>query len=173
MYDHGHQGTDGNAGDVLNIDMDTLDFDVTLRERLRRWDLLISGGVRYARQSYSSPTLFPPGEGWFEGVGPTVSFEAARDVGCRGVYLIGSFRSSMLFGDLDFFGVLPVDDELCTVLDNQLGIGWSHRLGCTLLDVRAIWESQFWLNDTFADDFFGFGSNLGFTGPNFAIELRR
>ena len=171
-YDHSIVGHDAFAGDVLHIDMDTLDLDLTLRERFRRWDLLVSGGVRYGRNSYGSDTIFGPGEARFEGFGPTIALEAERKIGCRGLRLIGNFRGSMLFGDDDFFGT-TVDDELMGVLDNQLGIGWNRRLGRSVVDVRAVWESQFWLNNALSDTVFGFGSNLGFTGPTVAVELRR
>ena len=171
-YDHSIVGHDAFAGDVLHIDMDTLDLDLTLRERFRRWDLLVSGGVRYGRNSYGSDTIFGPGEARFEGFGPTIALEAERKIGCRGLRLIGNFRGSMLFGDDDFFGT-TVDDELMGVLDNQLGIGWDRRLGRAVLDVRAVWESQFWLNNALSDTVFGLGSNLGFTGPTVAVELRR
>lgn len=171
-YEHSLDGYDLYAGEQLHIDMDSLDVDLTLRERFRRWDLLISGGVRYGRNSYGSDTIFGPGEARFEGVGPTFSIEADRRVGCRGLHLIGNFRGSMLFGDVDFFEA-PMEDELMTVLDNQLGIGWERSMGRATLDIRAVWESQFWLNNAFADTFFGLGSNVGFTGPTVAIELRR
>ncbi|MBP85586.1 MAG: hypothetical protein CMJ64_02545 [Planctomycetaceae bacterium] len=94
----------------------------------------------------------------FEGTGPTVSLEGSRDVGCRGLYFVGNFRASMLFGEVTFDGTLDADDDLATVLENQLGIGWRREMARADLNVRALWESQFWLNETIATDT---GSNLG------------
>jgi hypothetical protein len=169
MYDHALAGYGFFAGEELHIDMDALDLDVTLRERFRRWDLLMSGGLRYGRNGYSSDTIFGPGETLFEGLGPTFSLEADRKISCHGLHLIGNFRGSMLFGDVGAVG-FTVEDELMTVFENQLGVGWKRPLGRAMLDVRAVWESQFWLNNAFA---FGLGSNLGLTGPTVAVELRR
>jgi len=171
-YNHSLDGHDLYAGERLHIDMDSLDVDLTFRERFRRWDLLMSGGVRYGRNSYGSYAIFGPGEARFEGAGPTVAFEADRKIVCGGLRLIGNVRGSMLFGDVDYFEA-PVEDELMTVLENQLGIGWSRCVWGTTLDVRAVWESQFWLNNFFADTLFGMGTNIGFTGPTVAFELRR
>ena len=150
MYDHTLDGFGLYAGEQLHIEMDALDFDVTLRERFRRWDLLLSGGARYGRMGYRSDTIFPPGECRFEGIGPTVSLEVDREVGCRGFHLIGNFRGSMLFGDVDFWG-FTVRDELTTVLDNQLrpgmessnrlgDVGSSRRVGITVLAKQCRWR---------------------------------
>lgn len=170
MYNHTLDGHSLYAGEYLHLDVDSLDMELTFRERFRRWDLLFSGGARYGRNSYGSETLFGPGEARFEGVGPTFCLEAERAIGCGGLHLIGEFRGSMLFGDVDFFGA-TVEDELTTVLENQLGIGWNRRVGGATLDVRAVWESQFWLNNAFADALFGLGTNLGFTGPTVSVAL--
>ena len=52
------------------------------------------------------------------------------------------------------------DDESMVILENQLGIGWKRGS----FDARAVWETQFWLNDTIADDFPGIGTNITFSG---------
>ena len=171
MYRHTLDGHSLYAGEELHIDMDALDVELTLHERFRRWDLVFGAGARYGRNSYGSDTIFGPGEARFEGVGPTFCVEGERAIGCRGLYLIGSFRGSMLFGDVDFWGT-PVEDELTAVLDNQLGIGWNRCVGRATLDVRAVWESQFWWSNAFADALFGLGTNLGFTGPTVSVGLR-
>ena len=70
-------------------------------------------------------------------------------------------------------GGLPViDDELVVVFESQLGVGWARELGRAELHVRTVAESQFWLNDTFADPFVGIGSNLGLIGAALRMELR-
>jgi hypothetical protein len=175
MLDHGHDGVSGLAGTSLNVDMDVVDVQLELHERTRNWDLLLSGGVRYGRAGFKLPQLYSPNDAVFEGFGPTVSLSVTRQVGqfgCHGLYLIGDLRVSMVFGEVGLFGSVA-DDEITTVLENQLGVGIRREIGLSQLHLRGVWESQFWLNDTLADDYNGLGTNLGFSGPTVAIELRR
>jgi len=170
-YNHNH--STGARIPQFHIDMDVLDGEVTLQEKMHNWDLLVSGGIRYARASFNNGL----DKVYFEGIGPTVALEATRNIGSRGVYLIGNFRASTLFGDIrssgpGIFGPGPSDDEITLVLENQLGVGWSREFGRGIMNIRGVWESQFWMNDTFADDALGFGSNLGFSGPTASIEFR-
>lgn len=106
----------------------------------------------------------------FEGVGPTFSLEASHDFGCRGLYVLGNFRGSLLFGQVDLDGALDAHDDLTTVLENQLGIGWRCDTAAGELEVRAVWESQFWLNEAISSDT---GTNLGFSGPAVSVAVRR
>jgi hypothetical protein len=100
--------------------------------------------------------------------------EANRAVDCRGLHLVGNFRASMLIGEIHSdFTVIEADDEIMTALENQLGMGWTRELGRFEIDLRAVWETQFWLNDTFADDIFGFGSNFALSGFVIGAEIRR
>jgi hypothetical protein len=173
MYNHNHGGAGGNP--LVDIDMDAFDAEVTLRERMRNWDLLVSGGLRYGRAAFD----FGGGDAYFEGTGPTFALEAIRNVGSRGFYLIGNARASMLFGRIGgpgagaapLFGI-AADDETGVVLENQLGIGWSRDTSYGLWNVRGVWESQYWYNSTLADDFNGLESALGLAGPSFMVELQ-
>lgn len=65
-----------------------------------------------------------------------------------------------------------IKDEMAQVYQNQLGIVWNPELfdRCGIA-VRAGWETQFWLNDTYSDDSYGIGSNLSVTGPMVSAEL--
>lgn len=167
---------------TVNLDMDVLDLEATLSERLGNFDVLLSGGVRYGRVGFS---LGIP-EVYFEGTGPTVSIQATREVGNRGLYLVGNMRASLLIGEIrdpaDLIGGSPVsamadtvDDDLTTVLESQLGVGWSRETARGELHLRGLWETQFWMNDTFNDDVdgLGFNSNLGLSGVTIAAEFRR
>lgn len=168
LYNHNHNNAAGAP--FVHIDMDVLDAEITLQERMRNWDLLVSGGLRYGRAAFD----FGGGDLYFEGVGPTVSLEATRDVGCRGLYLIGNFRTSILYGELGgpAAGFQAADDETAIVLENQLGVGWSREYGRGLLNVRGVWESQYWYNNSLGDDVFGFSSALAFSGPTASVEFR-
>ncbi len=172
FYNHGHDTVPPAAPDSLGIDMDVIDLELNLTEQLRNYNLMISGGVRYARMGLNSTiidTAFP--RLVFEGGGPTAALESTREFGDRGLYLIGNIRGSLLFGDLVFQGN-KYQDETTVVLENQLGVGMTRNLGRATLNLRTVWETQVWLNDTMADVGIGFGSNLGFGGPTSSIELR-
>lgn len=166
-YNHNHSTAAGAP--AIHIDMDVLDGEVTLQETMHNWDLLVAGGLRYARAAFDVGL----GDTYFEGIGPTVALEAKRNIGNRGIYLIGNFRASMLYGDIDGApAVIPLgEDEIALVVENQLGVGWSREYGRGILNIRGVWESQLWMNDTIAD-FLGLGSNLGFSGPTASIEFR-
>jgi len=180
LFNHGHAFEPPVPG-TANIDMDVLDLEATLRGQLCNTDLLLSGGVRYGRLglSYGAPEIY------FEGTGPTVSLQASHDVGSRGLSLIGNLRGSLLIGEIHDNGipVIPkgpggqIDDEITTVLESQLGVGWTRcgRLG--ELSIRALWETQFWLNDTLANPYTtapgGIGSNLALSGLTVGVQVVR
>jgi len=179
-FNHGHELNPVGAT-TLNLDMDVVDLEATLQESLCNIDLLLSGGVRYGRAAFSLGLA----ETYFEGTGPTVSLQASRQVGSRGLSLIGNLRGSLLIGEIRDAGGLiaapligdTVDDEIATVLESQLGVGWVREMGMGELHVRALWETQFWLNDTFANDVVtpagGAASNLALSGATLAVEFRR
>jgi len=174
FYNHGHDTVPPAAPGSLGIDMDVIDLELNLTEQLRNYNLMISGGVRYARAELTGTlisTAFP--RIVFEGGGPTAALESTREFGDRGLYLIGNIRGSLLFGDLTLQGDRH-QDETTVVLENQLGVGMTRNLGRATLNLRTVWETQVWLNDTIAESRLdgGFGSNLGFGGPSSSIELR-
>ncbi len=164
FYNHGHDIIPAAAGSV-GIDMDVLDLEFTLDEQLRNWDLMLSGGFRYGRVGITTPSFIGV-SAYFEGVGPTASLEAVRHFGDRGLYLIGNGRTSLLFGDIDN-GTTTYEDDIVTVLESQLGVGYSRELNGATLTLRTVWETQFWLNDSFFSS-----TDLGFAGPTSSIELR-
>ena len=185
MYNHGHGTIGGLAGVVnpIHLNMDALDLETTLNEQLHNFDVLVSGGVRYGRAAFG-----PVGgtETYFEGYGPTIGVEATRDVGSRGFHVVGKMRGSILFGEIhdaaNNMGAVsggaglaqPVaDDELAIVLAAQLGSGYTRETSLGEVSAKLVWETQAWMNDTFADEFVGIGSNLGFGGPTISFELRR
>lgn len=175
MFNHGLDAADGLTG--VGIDMDVADAEVTLQNRLAHWDLLLSGGIRYARMELAGDSPFiGPFDMYFEGVGPTVSLDVTRDIGRRGFYLLGNLRTSILLGDVrenfPFGGGDTVEGESMFVLENQLGMGWRREVGLGELNVRSTWETQYWYNAMMADDFNGIGGNLALGGPTFSLELR-
>lgn len=173
FYNHGHDTAAGARG--VGIDMDVLDAEFTLHEQLRNWDLTLSGGVRYGRMGFDFAGAAQ--EFYFEGVGPTVSLEAERGIGNRGLYLVGNFRTSLLYGELSGPTINPTlngtaDDVTTLVLENQLGVGWSRQYDRGQLNLRAVWESQYWYNASMGDDIYGFASAVGYSGPSLSLEFR-
>jgi len=178
FYNH-EQKFQNAASGVVDLRMDTFDLEFTLDEQLRSWDMMVSGGIRYGRAGLENPTtkliVIGPAEYRFEGVGPTVSFEAARCFGRSGIYLIGNLRASLLLGkfhNLEGDAGTTVDGETVTVLENQLGIGFSRELSRATLNFRTVWETQVWMNEVWGDDVYGFASNLTFSGPTTSVEVR-
>jgi len=171
MFNHGNTTNPPPPLNSINIDMDALDAEVTLNEQMRNWDILVTGGVRYARAEFTDlGGILGAGAGantYFEGYGPTVSLEATRDVGR--FYVVGDWRSSLLFGDIRGTLLGTIDDETAIVIEQQLGMGWVSESG--VLNVRGVWETQAWLNDTFADDANGLGSNLTLSGFTVSATL--
>lgn len=170
LFNDRHEVLPVEVGGVLaaTFDLDVADLEMTLREQLGSCDLLFSAGLRYGRLNIS---LLPvdvgnsPLQAAFEGVGPTLALEVQRPVRESGFYWIGNLRSSVLIGDIhNTDGLLVaapnIEDETMLVLENQLGVGWK----CSGWDLRAAWETQFWMNDTFAHELVGLGSNFTFTG---------
>lgn len=179
-YDHNSTFT-ATAPNQLGIQMDVVDTEVTFLQRFRRWNLGVSGGIRYARLDYETTAAGPfnIGNAVFEGAGPTVSAEARRDLGFAGLSVFGNARGAILLGDLNNTGLLrnlpvvKIKDETMQVFENQLGMAWTYDVTqTTQFELSSAWETQFWMNDTFADDTLGIGSNLSFFGPTIRCEFR-
>jgi hypothetical protein len=166
---------------VFGIHVQAADTEVTMAQRMRHWDLEVSGGLRYGKLEYTNPplTLYGPGTVKFEGVGPTASLNGRRCLGNSGLSLFGNVRGSLMIGDIHTGSVLlnipagSIEDEVMTVFENQLGVAWNYCLpNHMLLEVRTAWETQYWMNSTLEDDFYGIGSNLALMGPTLGAELR-
>lgn len=166
---------------VFGIQVRAADAEVTVAQRLRHFDLELSGGVRYGQLEYTNAplTLYGPGTVKFEGVGPTASLDARRTLGNSGFSLFGNVRGSVMIGDIHTASLLlnipagSIEDEIMTVFENQLGVAWNHNLtNQMVLEVRTAWETQYWANTTLEDDFYGIGSNLALMGPTLAVEVR-
>ena len=166
---------------VFGIHVQAADTEVTIYQRMRHLDLELSGGLRYGKLEYTNPplTLYGPGTVKFEGFGPTASCNGRRSLGNSGFSLFGNVRGSMMIGDIQTGSLLltipagSIEDEVMTVFENQLGVAWNYQMpNHMLLEVRTAWETQYWMNSTLADDFYGIGSNLALTGPTVGVELR-
>ena len=166
---------------MFGIHVQAADAEVTMTQRMRHWNLEVSGGMRYGKLEYTNAplTLYGPGTVTFEGVGPTASLQGRRCLGNSGFSLFGNVRGSLMIGDIQTGSLLlnipagSIEDEVMTVFENQLGVAWNYHMPYhMLLEVRTAWETQYWRNNVLEDDFYGIGSNLAFMGPTLEIELR-
>ncbi len=115
----------------------------------------------------------------FRGFGPRIRFDYLRPIGHTKFEAIGSFGSSLLFGNRDQFvtNSLAGDfsrtnaDELVTTVEAALGVQYVKHLGenrCAF--VRLTYQSQTWLGAGTATDATG---DLGFRGLGFSVGTNR
>ena len=165
----------------LAIETSVADAEMTFAQQLLGWNVETTAGGRYSLLEYSTSAPEGPfgiGTLNFEGVGPTVSVDVRRRIGQKPVSYFGSLRGSWLFGEIGNRTLLlagpagSFDGEIMQIYENQLGIAIDGSIRKVAMELRIAWESQFWLNNSLADDSFGIGTNLAFTGPSIAAELR-
>ncbi len=179
-FNHGNDIASTFGGGSVGLKMDVIDAEVTLKNSFRNWDLGVSGGVRYGYLGINGDgVVIFPGQLTFEGIGATASIDGRRKLGNSGLTLFGSLRGSLLLGEIhngqpvSGLAYGSIEDEIAQVIDHQMGIAWTVPTNTKAqLRVKAAWETQFWLNDTIADDFFGIGSNVALSGPSVALEVR-
>lgn len=161
----GTQAVTAVPGETLQVyhqlEMHTLDFEVTQDFELGAAALRIGGGLRYLRlnQLFSADAFNGPGapESFyyrqsFEGIGPTISAEILRPIGWN-LSLYAQVRGSVTFGDRNerVYYIGGTGDELYsrpgaddTISVGELGIGLQADLGS--LFIRGGYEGQIWWN---------------------------
>lgn len=168
----------------LGIDLQTADLEATFTQRIWSFDTLLSAGARYGKLGYMNDAsvgafpIFGVGSATFEGVGPTVALEGRRRLGGSAFSLYGNVRGSALFGTIankSLFTSMPrsnITGEVMGVAENQLGITWDWVASNGLvIEARAVWETQYWMNNTLSDDVYGIGTNLGLIGPTIGLLI--
>lgn len=176
--------TEPYAPAQLGIDLQTADLEATVTERVWNWDALLSAGARYGKLGYMNNAaqgllpVFGVGTVTFEGVGPTVALEGRRRLGGSAFSLYGNVRGSALFGTIANKSLLTsmprsnIAGEVMGVAENQLGITWDRvTWNGLVVEARAVWETQYWMNSTLSDDTYGIGTNLGLFGPTIGLLL--
>jgi hypothetical protein len=190
---------DGEVDVNFGLELHAVDLEVTQAFSFCRATAVLSAGVRYARVVQDYDVLYEEVEGGcynilidhvFDGYGPTVALELHRPIGCRGLALYGSFRGSVLFGDVgwnvvdreyDQIGGPLVDndtlayraDNVAGVLEAQLGVELVRQLprGANLL-LRLGYEGQVWDGVGSPSNPLG-GPPLGFEGYVFDLGVSR
>ena len=144
----------------VNIDVDALDCEMTQRGDFRKWDLLVSGGLRYGSVDitegsglfggFGSSVFFGATGVSFDGVGPTFSGQASRPLGNSGLSIVGSARTALLFGDVDIYsafrsgGLLTIEDEFVQVWEFQFGLAYAKQCSLGTANAGIFWEAQRW-----------------------------
>ena len=178
-FNHGVDLAGVFGGGSFGVKAEALDVEVTKGQQLRHFDFDVAAGLRWAQTAITGDgAVIFPGRLTYKGIGPTFAAEGRCPIGDSGFSLFGNFRGSFLLGEIH--NTHParglsrgsVEDEVMTVFENQLGVKWQQDIGTSVLEIRAAWETQFWLNDTIADDVYGIGTNLALSGPLVAVELR-
>jgi hypothetical protein len=184
-YDQGLPASSFAAG--FGLEATTVDLEVTDAISLGKWDLLASGGIRYARlrQDIGPSFLAPiPLSRDFEGLGGTFGLSVRRGLGGTNLALIGSARGSLVFGEsfdnISTSGLgggppgLPLVGVQRTtgIFEMRLGVEWSRELSNgARFYTQTVYEAQYWQS---AQLFNGAGGmDVGFTGVAFNIGLAR
>jgi len=180
-------------GTTTSLDADTFDFEATQRGCVGHLQFQLAGGFRYAKMETGVGVYGLAGNGEvvapfdaginmeFEGAGPTVAIDVRRPFGSRGLALVGSARSSWMYGktDIGLTGMLaeefPVaayaDDHMMQINELSLGVEWSRCLARGgKVSVAALWESQAW---EWAPVAGLIHQDIGLTGPTFTFSYMR
>ncbi len=172
-----------------DMNLDTIDFDLTHRLRIRKSLLNIGGGLRWASYDHDYRSVVDGVFGstgaasrQFNGFGPTLFAELRRPIGTSQFSLLANVRGSMLYGEGESETVItgqtpfgPVtntaraeSDDFVATAEGQLGIEWSAWVSQrSVLFVQTALETQYWLGVGTALDrnddlgLFGFNTTVG------------
>ena len=176
-FDRGTSGEQiGVVGTTnLGIEMRYLDLEATQVVDFRRWNLLFSGGLRYAETNYDlSDSVFGTYLSGFDGVGLTFAGQATRDLNRSGsLKLTSGARWSAVYGNTkeDFGGgATNIDrDDLIQIVELNIGPQWRRQLrNGGYLTLGGGLEAQYWNNggpftDTQDFGFAGFSTTVAIT----------
>jgi len=164
--------TTTGAGETLiansTLNTRTLDLEGTISKQLGDIEVTAGGGLRYAAlyQDFTG-SIINGGVStqqltWkrtYEGLGPTLSAEFRKPIGCQGLALFGSGRGSLLFGKKSLsrfvnpaagaqppvpFARLNDADEVVPIFSLGLGAEWARQYKCGELSIRSAYEGQLW-----------------------------
>ena len=173
-FDHGGEfrTVGGRVDDVIGLDIDMYDIELTDDLNIGCWELTPSIGVRWGEIEIND---FDNGTEVVRGVGAIVGLESRRYLcNCWSIYANG--RYGVLYGDTFGPGNTRFNSESDTFFETielQVGLEWSR---CTAsganLFARFGWEQQMYLVDEIINVDGEIG-DLSLAGPVFAIGLDR
>jgi hypothetical protein len=144
------------ATNQFGVEARYLDLEATQAVDFRRWNLLVSGGLRYAE--YSLDRTIGVGTartgvlGGFDGIGLTFGVQGTRDLNRSGsLRLVTSGRWSAVYGNgsIDTTPATPggvaVRDDLAQILEINVGPQWRRKMrNGGYLTLGAGFEAQYW-----------------------------
>ena len=171
---------------------DVWDFEAFELFQPCRWSLLLSGGIRYAHLSQDYAATVVSGAGStlsallagnnFNGAGPTLALCGKRPLGDSNLYVYGTLRGSILFGDgkqtvaesgiAD--GIQSTNDDVLPEAELELGLGWYQALGQARLFAEIGLIGQAWLeagNSSRSEIGFGVGNQTDTTLGLFGLSM--
>jgi hypothetical protein len=167
--------TDATLDYVHALEMHVVDLDIMQELNWGRTDLVVGGGLRYARVSFGSTaaTILNAGgstywdaavENSFEGIGPTAFLDVERQIGQTRLSVVGGVRGSVLFGRQrweevwNYHGhtppapaqglyVLDRGNTTVATLGGSIGVQYdrSFREGVDMF-VRCSWQGEMWFD---------------------------
>lgn len=167
------------------LDLDSVDLELTQRGQFAAWDWLGTAGVRIADVSLRENAInfedladfvWAGSTGvQFQGAGPTMSVQGNRPILFDGFSLVGRARVALLFGDTDWWTAFPswlgasggrytIHDDFVQVWELQFGAEHEKQFENFDLVTGIFWEAQRWESDSnFLGDlaFHGFGVRTG------------
>ena len=177
------------------MELHALDLEGTKRASFGSWSLMTGAGLRYGtvNQNYSAYTRNAAGATLgsiafrhnFEGVGPTVSFEARRATSsnftffssARASVLFGSARSNLVAVETTNLAAprttrsATSDDDVLPIGEIQVGVDW-RTCFCSSYELflRCAMEGQIWQDAGSASSLSG---DVGLFGLNAAFGVSR
>ena len=164
-----------------NLNVYAIDNEVTQRISFCLWEMTLGAGIRYGAidHQFAYTEATDPTSSFsnsFYGIGPTVSIEARRPLGCTNFALIGKARCSLLLGE-QYASVMEDEaakvDSCVAVGEIQLGAEWSKPLCCGRFFVQGLWEAQVWSGSNIGSSSTSLNNDLGLIGGTLAIGLAR
>jgi hypothetical protein len=173
---------------VIGIELDVWDVEATNRFRLRKTDIVVAGGFRYANWDLADAD----GTGVeLDAYGLTMAADLRTLVWCCGrnqfAFVYGG-RMSILAGDwegdndiIDTIVEPQVRDDSVYVPELYVGVEYTYRYCDYDLFMRATYEMQSWRSDVLSEPGIGNGlapgsigsvNSVGFIGPGFHLGLR-
>ena len=158
---------------VGSLNAYAIDNEITQRISFCLWDMTLGAGIRYGAVEHRYNFTLDQAESYsnsFFGIGPTVSLDVRRPLGCTCFSLVGKVRGSLLLGQQYASALDDPDtvDSAVAVGEIQLGGEWSKPLRCGgRLFVQGLWEAQVWRGSEVGS------GDLGMIGGTLAIGLSR
>jgi hypothetical protein len=159
--------------DTTKLQLQVWDFEALQDIQVCGFDLLFSGGLRFAHinEQYNAFALFSGGaaplasvvsSNSFDGIGPVVDLEARRPIGDCGLAVYGSVRGALLFGsehqvasavNATFLGATSTDsinsadrhDRVLPVGELEFGLEYGRKVGNSRVFGQIALVGQDWV----------------------------